>query len=100
MRISDWSSDVCSSDLQEAHHGLGIFKHQPDRVGDAHGALNKSPVRQQTPDVPKFKDQRRNKVVFLAIKLRGCRLESRAPPLLPINLVNVDRKSTRLNSSH
>src|SRR3546814_5342388 len=78
MRISDWSSDVCSSDLQEAHHGLGIFKHQPDRVGDAHGALNKSPVRQQTPDVPKFKDQRRNKVVFLAIKLRGCRLESRS----------------------
>src|SRR3546814_10775627 len=28
MRISDWSSDVCSSDLAEAVHPYGIGKHR------------------------------------------------------------------------
>src|SRR3546814_13591716 len=28
MRISDWSSDVCSSDLSDRHHGRAAFHHQ------------------------------------------------------------------------
>src|SRR3546814_8150576 len=33
MRISDWSSDVCSSDL-DLHHGRA---HRPGGSGDEHG---------------------------------------------------------------
>src|SRR3546814_9149302 len=33
MRISDWSSDVCSSDLDRGTHRIRIFRHgQVDRV--------------------------------------------------------------------
>src|SRR3546814_749697 len=36
MRISDWSSDVCSSDLVEEHLGAGVVHHGADRLdGDA-----------------------------------------------------------------
>src|SRR3546814_1835087 len=30
MRISDWSSDVCSSDLQESHFVRGKIKYEGD----------------------------------------------------------------------
>src|SRR3546814_17503065 len=47
MRISDWSSDVCSSDLQcpEAGDGEQYAQHAPGELGqglwdDAHGALS------------------------------------------------------------
>src|SRR3546814_20001608 len=51
MRISDWSSDVCSSDLGEA---------QDDRIGDARDLLGLDDLRQhdlefiaaQPPDLP------------------------------------------------
>src|SRR3546814_4044046 len=37
MRISDWSSDVCSSDLVRSldagDHALEVFVHSPDRDG-------------------------------------------------------------------
>src|SRR3546814_2002677 len=33
MRISDWSSDVCSSDL--VHPGIGRWRHDPCEVGVA-----------------------------------------------------------------
>src|SRR3546814_11910879 len=32
MRISDWSSDVCSSDLQQAHRQI-FARHQRDIMG-------------------------------------------------------------------
>src|SRR3546814_3594261 len=32
MRISDWSSDVCSSDLDEAGEHLGQIARQPERL--------------------------------------------------------------------
>src|SRR3546814_2706950 len=43
LRISDWSSDVCSSDLVGA--GLGLF-----RLPDTGGALRSRPVRRQGRD--------------------------------------------------
>src|SRR3546814_14025517 len=33
MRISDWSSDVCSSDLQDERHGRGLADVQADECG-------------------------------------------------------------------
>src|SRR3546814_16217971 len=35
MRISDWSSDVCSSDLDALQHGVGRQDALPLRRGDA-----------------------------------------------------------------
>src|SRR3546814_20132728 len=34
MRISDWSSDVCSSDLRDALVAFGIKAQRPRRLGD------------------------------------------------------------------
>src|SRR3546814_3879476 len=40
MRISDWSSDVCSSDLAEQQHGAGDGDHRlhVEHQGSAQGA--------------------------------------------------------------
>src|SRR3546814_17663215 len=40
MRISDWSSDVCSSDL---HHTQRLHRPEPDTVEDAGLANNSNP---------------------------------------------------------
>src|SRR3546814_6250749 len=39
MRISDWSSDVCSSDLQQAEQQRGddADRQQPEAAGAGHG---------------------------------------------------------------
>src|SRR3546814_7139394 len=107
MRISDWSSDVCSSDLREllgdevveqrdvlepaavimleqvAQHdaarlliGLEADELHP-LVGGAHGALG-----QQPPDL----------IGLLAV--------GSSEPFPDLLLTRIDRKSTRLNSSH
>src|SRR3546814_5547023 len=39
MRISDWSSDVCSSDLERAAVGVEI-RHQPVRLERARGRIH------------------------------------------------------------
>src|SRR3546814_2509740 len=36
MRISDWSSDVCSSDLQKSSHLCGVFRKAAGRQEAAH----------------------------------------------------------------
>src|SRR3546814_7341690 len=38
MRISDWSSDVCSSDLVDRGHGVGRELDIDHRAGDGHDA--------------------------------------------------------------
>src|SRR3546814_10495520 len=45
MRISDWSSDVCSSDLQPAPPGVdGIDEHEGDEALHVAGAAGVKPV--------------------------------------------------------
>src|SRR3546814_3284014 len=39
MRISDWSSDVCSSDLREGHYNLISALHKAMRGSDPQAAL-------------------------------------------------------------
>src|SRR3546814_1834937 len=50
MRISDWSSDVCSSDLQDEHQATGRSLHVPERqkhLRARRGALGEPGLRQR-----------------------------------------------------
>src|SRR3546814_10601764 len=118
MRISDWSSDVCSSDLRLAFAGGGR-RHRRDedeaavgtsgqireglrrnlRLGAAEG---QKPVRADAETLDDLRDRQ---------ELRGTRDLDVAPDVAPDValglsghvvplLAAVDRKSTRMNSSH
>src|SRR3546814_8863078 len=97
MRISDWSSDVCSSDLggKEADHGLppdGRALMEPGAVaGDAHvavAAMVGVPFLhgRQALFLEQPRDVRQGKAGEIGGRLHRHRAE--------------DRKSTLLNSSH
>src|SRR3546814_5146772 len=107
MRISDWSSDVCSSDLSEAR-GL----HAPQCAGGKEAACDESGVQ-----VCSGKGQAGGEAAAFAQRLVaaagferrlkgsvGLFLRGLALLLIPVprcrRLVVGDRKSTRLNSSH
>src|SRR3546814_3058848 len=79
MRISDWSSDVCSSDLLRHHARINPVGEVDLVVGKqgAHGIAQQGRVvaRQR-------RDQQHHRVVLQILDGAG------------------DRKSTRLNSSH
>src|SRR3546814_3019582 len=98
MRISDWSSDVCSSDLPvllvggaDVHPAVGGAEGlvgRVQRVRRAHGAGR---------DAGGEGDRR------LPVGMHDAGLEQRGVDLLALaglQLVGIDRKSTRLNSSH
>src|SRR3546814_5361639 len=104
MRISDWSSDVCSSDLFVTGRikdliilgGANFYPHDIERVAqNAHDALRRDngaafAIAAQT-------DGGREQVVLVQELERSRRGESTDPI---IQTVVQDRKSTRLNSSH
>src|SRR3546814_8364107 len=73
MRISDWSSDVCSSDLQP-EHPLAVGRYHP------RGACRAEESEAEAPLVHRLLRIRQ------VDHFQSCRKE--------------DRKSTRLNSSH
>src|SRR3546814_8695607 len=79
MRISDWSSDVCSSDLSSAAVARRCREHA------------------EAP--PKRRTRRRNrKAPALRASAQWLSLREHRPPHQPSSVP--DRKSTRLNSSH
>src|SRR3546814_3095978 len=99
MRISDWSSDVCSSDL-----GLLVRRHRPL---DADLAAQRLPVKEQR-DVR----VRRQLAALAAVEIG---VEDETVGAMPLEQHHAqrrvlvgrrrrkrhrDRKSTRLNSSH
>src|SRR3546814_3295929 len=101
MRISDWSSDVCSSDLRR-------------HPGGAEGALTttkESPMHRQVPDsdleyelvsFDKHGKEREESGALPSDALTA-RLAQRDAPVTDMFLLShgwKDRKSTRLNSSH
>src|SRR3546814_9322505 len=45
MRISDWSSDVCSSDLRRPWHRVAGLSHSPRTPGPGGGARHRRPDR-------------------------------------------------------
>src|SRR3546814_5784327 len=105
MRISDWSSDVCSSDLARLHHvPLSIIGHVlfqilnelpslGTRSDKAHFSL------QHAPGLGKFVDAQLAEDMADA---SDAGIIFGRPDRLPRNfgILPQDRKSTRLNSSH
>src|SRR3546814_6486040 len=99
MRISDWSSDVCSSDLSPVHHAA------PVTVAAANAAVAVAPPVKQQPVI------KRGDPIVVAAGSPGFSISREA-----IAMGNAapgerflakgdgdktqDRKSTRLNSSH
>src|SRR3546814_7615990 len=99
MRISDWSSDVCSSDLRRHKQAVGARVgaelHVPvERAGQIAAAKAPLPLRRRGLEAPAIK----------APLLRSGRgLEAPAiqsPSPAQREREARDRKSTRLNSSH
>src|SRR3546814_3407811 len=101
MRISDWSSDVCSSDLSEI----------PDRRQIHVGAVGVSPssseVDADTLSTPHAVDecddraaQPHSEYGFFLHDQRSSRLRSTLRFVFTNSRMPSDRKSTRLNSSH
>src|SRR3546814_5772554 len=109
MRISDWSSDVCSSDLpaqafarhagEEPRHALAAFQIEPQSrlqavrragVADASDAVAEGIVAAAI-------DRRRQRLHRHAVAA-----EEAVAEVAGVFLVRqaLDRKSTRLNSSH
>src|SRR3546814_7826626 len=98
MRISDWSSDVCSSDLAKAHPFYAMHEHGFVRV-----ATSTPHVR--TADVAFNRDA----VLAEARRAHACHVDLVVFPELCLSSYAIDdlhlqgaidRKSTRLNSSH
>src|SRR3546814_7905380 len=114
MRISDWSSDVCSSDLRVEHHrrkigdfhahgleveartdrvlhpGVGDQYPQGREVGAQRGQPGDGEVLQPAQAIPAEEEQ----------SDQGAFEEERHQPLYRQRRAEEDRKSTRLNSSH
>src|SRR3546814_1880348 len=106
MRISDWSSDVCSSDLVVGFSGDRLFL-MP--VGDVQGVTPNSRV------IPRPGHSRiavGDALLGRVIDAGGNPLDGRGPlrcdayialsgaPINPMERHPIDRKSTRLNSRH
>src|SRR3546814_3240457 len=87
MRISDWSSDVCSSDLERSGHCLLLRKSFAE---DGQASIAHSLV--ELVDLP----------AMAPFQRALGRLLGRQLPVPPphVTLYTADRKSTRLNSSH
>src|SRR3546814_3395490 len=113
MRISDWSSDVCSSDLVELLYASGL------RVSELVGLRLAAAQRDQRllivagkggreRMVPLSPGARQSLSAYLAVRehflpTRGKgpkAVKAASPWLFPSRGAEGDRKSTRLNSSH
>src|SRR3546814_10543151 len=101
MRISDWSSDVCSSDL----HERGALRATQDRIhalSMVHSNLYKAPelhrikLQEFVPQLCEYLRQAQG------APSENVRMEFDIDPVQsePERAMPLDRKSTRLNSSH
>src|SRR3546814_8115780 len=102
MRISDWSSDVCSSDLTRVYvERGGRLSLAPVRFRDDAHLMNViqrivSPIGRRVDEASPYVDARlpdgsRVNIVIPPVALDG--------PMVSIRKLK-DRKSTRMNSSH
>src|SRR3546814_8558434 len=86
LRISDWSSDVCSSDLKRLRRSQIVPRPQ-QRQGHLYSMFAAKPL---------------DAIAFVAGHLALACVEQlpKNEPTLLIDIATPDRKSTRLNSSH
>src|SRR3546814_10545917 len=105
MRISDWSSDVCSSDLDRR---VTTARDQARIASDALRAASvrvqagrASPLEQQRADVARINaDANVERQLRLAEAARANLARRIGRPIDGALDDTLDRKSTRLNSSH
>src|SRR3546814_10046951 len=117
MRISDWNSDVCSSDLRDAVPTVQVaVSFDAGYAADPHGALGTQSLMLSLMDEG---TTRLDSIAFAEAKERlGAQIDGSAnadetifslfaltPNLRPslallADYIRKDRKSTRLNSSH
>src|SRR3546814_6857798 len=98
MRISDWSSDVCSSDLEDRHSRAS--QHWPS-LASALDILDKQGVARA--EVIRLLDNGLIRPVLTAHPTevrRKSLIDHRARLEALLTLRDKDRKSPRLNSSH
>src|SRR3546814_4221645 len=110
MRISDWSSDVCSSDLvAEAEDGLVIVDqhaaHERLVLERMRRAMADGGVSAQAlllPEVVDLDEAACDRLEARADELAafGLEIERFGPAAMLVCATPADRKSTRLNSSH
>src|SRR3546814_7161262 len=118
MRISDWSSDVCSSDLAQAIYEFPLVDRDPlprwtrgrlTLLGDAAHPMypiGSNGSAQAILDARCLADSlvpaRQGQVRILETALLAYEAERlpRTAGIVPRNRLNGDRKSTRLTSSH
>src|SRR3546814_5934834 len=121
MRISDWSSDVCSSDLRRlnsgvGHHSVGqdviamtgLPRPMAEQVGQQRHLCRRmidkarpgDGAEQMGPDLSaKCIGSPLLDLITYHMLARGC-APAVAPAASGFSTVSADRKSTRLNSSH
>src|SRR3546814_3569955 len=110
MRISDWSSDVCSSDLMEFAPDPTLFRHfikeAQEQAGSLYGRKIYEIMRYWDDEHPEWDADER--AFATAWRNQPKWVVSRSQPLIGPNATligddlerAVDRKSTRLNSSN
>src|SRR3546814_9416962 len=108
MRISDWSSDVCSSDLAKAespaNRFAGLLRIPSFSAASVAGAAHQAEEEHEHVDEVEIEVQRPHHDRF-AHKVGAADVEIHALDLLRViggeaREHEQDRKSTRLNSSH
>src|SRR3546814_4645663 len=102
MRISDWSSDVCSSDLEGNDDGFGglVTLWQRDLYLDGGWRVNNGLGVLNTPAPPLQRNQYRFFLPTVAFAGTSSEWINDDRKLLLQGAFGRDRKSTRLNSSH
>src|SRR3546814_4151186 len=104
MRISDWSSDVCSSDLQEIAklEAAGLTKHCPLELRRGAGAYICGEESAMLESIEGKRGLPRHRPPYIAeIGLFGRpTLNQNVETMFWVRDIVEDRKSTRLNSSH
>src|SRR3546814_9670253 len=106
MRISDWSSDVCSSDLLDHHRPGGGGKMEPDHPSPARGQKASGDGEHDERHVHKHDEIRQYPVGHCASP-PGRKVQTRLFVTCSSTsfdrwgaaAIRSDRKSTRLNSS-
>src|SRR3546814_4330382 len=101
MRISDWSSDVCSSDLSAAELRGDRLAQQSPRIGACCGRRELSVTQFDQAEATissGFGNRDRARAVFAVVAIASIGLEI-GGQMQPVTNLR-DRKSTRLKSHH